>query len=113
MPLSDTSMERLSQVAPELSRRIRQLDAIAPGLDLQVTQGFRTWKDQDALYAKGRNGNAGPIVTDAPAGYSWHNYALAVDVVPEDVLPGQPDWNLQHPAWKHIVAVAATIGCGD
>jgi peptidoglycan LD-endopeptidase CwlK len=110
MTLSAISIARLAQVEPHLAERIRQLDALAPELSIQVTQGLRTWNQQNELYSEGRNGNPGSIVTDAPAGYSWHNYALAIDVVPEDIEPGQPDWNISHPAWQRIVSLAPTVG---
>lgn len=41
----------------------------------------RTFAEQDALYAKGRNGNPGPKVTNARGGQSYHNYGLAIDIV--------------------------------
>ena len=61
--------------------------------DFEVTQGLRTYAEQDALYAQGRT-VPGEIVTNAAAGYSWHNFGNAVDLVPEDITIGQPDWNL-------------------
>lgn len=41
---------------------------------------FRTFKEQDELYAKGRT-KPGPKVTNAKGGDSYHNYGLAVDIV--------------------------------
>lgn len=108
MPLSPISVARLAQVNPTLAARVRALDAALPDLNIQVTQGLRTWSVQDALYAQGRT-KPGPIVTDAPGGHSWHEYGLAVDIVPEEIAPGQPDWNLQHPAWQRIIAAAPTV----
>lgn len=49
------------------------------GFNLYVSSGFRSFADQDALYAQGRTVN-GHIVTNAPAGRSIHNYGLAIDV---------------------------------
>ncbi len=49
------------------------------GIELVVTQGFRSPKEQARLYAQGRT-TPGPIVTYAMAGTSWHNYGLAFDV---------------------------------
>lgn len=96
-------------VHPKLAAAIRQMDAMAPDLDIQVTQGLRTWAEQDALYAQGRT-KPGAIVTHAPGGYSWHNFGLAVDLVPEDITPGQPDWNVLHPAWARMVSLAESLG---
>lgn len=42
---------------------------------------LRTFAEQDALYAQGRNGNKGPVVTQAKGGQSYHNYGLAIDIV--------------------------------
>ena len=105
------SEQRLAKVHPILMSRIVSL-ATQLGIEdipLRVTQGLRDWNEQNALYAQGRDGNPGPIVTNAPAGYSWHNYGLAVDVVPMDVQPGQPDWNISHPAWKRIIESSKTF----
>ncbi len=46
---------------------------------LRVAQGYRTWAEQDALYAQGRT-TPGPIVTWARGGESMHNLGLDVDV---------------------------------
>ena len=50
------------------------------GLDARIISGTRTYAQQSALYAQGRNGNKGPKVTNAKAGQSWHNFGLAWDV---------------------------------
>jgi len=41
---------------------------------------LRTFAEQDALYAQGRTA-PGKIVTKAKGGQSWHNFALAIDIV--------------------------------
>lgn len=48
---------------------------------LRYAHTFRSFAEQEALYNQGRNGNKGPIVTNAKPGYSYHNYGLAVDIV--------------------------------
>ncbi len=58
---------------------------------LRITSGYRTMKEQEALYAKGRNGNKEKRVTDAPPGKSYHNYGLAVDLV--EMKNHQPNWD--------------------
>ena len=107
-----TSMARLGEVHPELKRRILQLDALIPSLSIQVTQGLRTWGQQDQLWQQGRTA-PGPIVTDAPAGFSAHNFGYAVDLVPEDIMPGQPNWDVLSPAWKRMLAVGRTCGLAE
>lgn len=44
----------------------------------RITQGLRTFAEQQALYNQGRT-TKGPIVTHAKAGQGFHNYGLAVD----------------------------------
>jgi peptidoglycan L-alanyl-D-glutamate endopeptidase CwlK len=41
---------------------------------------MRTFAEQDALYAQGRT-KAGPIVTKARGGQSYHNFGMAIDIV--------------------------------
>jgi peptidoglycan LD-endopeptidase CwlK len=47
---------------------------------IRLLPGTRTYAEQTALFNKGRNGNAGPIVTHARAGESNHNFGIAWDV---------------------------------
>jgi hypothetical protein len=106
--VNQTSQGRLEQVHPVLATRILQLSRTLT-FEIEVAQGLRTWAEQDALYAQGRTA-PGPIVTHAPGGSSWHNFGLAVDLVPEDITPGQPDWNLGHPAWSVLVSTVESLG---
>ncbi len=46
----------------------------------RVVQGYRTFAEQDELYAQGRT-KSGIIVTKAKGGQSLHNYGLAVDIM--------------------------------
>lgn len=69
-------------------------------ITIRIVQGLRTFAEQDALYNLGRTvkgANAdikhpmGDIVTNSPGGASYHNYGLAIDIVP---LNGKKmDWN--------------------
>jgi len=102
------SIARLMDVHVELSRLITYMSQLLT-FDIEVTAGLRTWAEQDALYAQGRT-TPGAIVTHAPGGFSWHNFGLAVDLVPEDITPGQPDWNLNNPVWAKMVSVAQSVG---
>jgi len=109
MGLDSFSESRLSEVHPMLAEKIRAMaDALeAQGVSIRVTQGLRTWDEQAALYAKGRTA-PGPKVTNASAGTSWHNYGLAVDVVP--MTPLGPDWNTSHPVWQAIITTGEAQG---
>jgi peptidoglycan LD-endopeptidase CwlK len=48
------------------------------GYQILCNQGLRTWEQQEAIFAQGRT-KPGKIVSWAPAGYSWHNFGLALD----------------------------------
>lgn len=48
------------------------------GKRLKITDGYRTFAQQNKLYAQGRT-TAGKIVTHAKGGQSYHNFALAFD----------------------------------
>jgi peptidoglycan L-alanyl-D-glutamate endopeptidase CwlK len=106
----DTVSEiRLAQVYPGLADKVRAMAATleAEAIDIRVTQGLRTMEEQEALYAQGRT-VAGAVVTNATAGTSWHNFGLAVDVVP--LTPQGPDWNTAHPVWGRIISVGTQLG---
>lgn len=60
------------------------------GIDVIITSTLRTMKEQEALYAQGRT-KAGPRVTNAKPGQSWHNWGCAFDYVP--IKNGKADWN--------------------
>lgn len=109
MALDDISMERLAEVAPELSRRIQQFASML-SFDIRVTQGLRTWSQQDALYAQGRTA-PGAIVTNARGGYSMHNFGLAVDVVP--YVNGIIDWSGKDAKWQELLAKAPSCGLAE
>ena len=66
------------------------LKCLEAGINVKIITGTRTYQEQDELYAKGRT-TAGPKVTNAPAGYSWHNFGVAWDFVVFDAK-GQPQW---------------------
>ena len=108
------SQQRLVLVMPELASKITALitGLEAEGHEVRVVQGLRTWQQQDALYAQGRTA-PGEIVTNARGGESYHNFGLAVDLVPsingiEAVY--QPDWNSAHPLWKEMESKGEALG---
>src|SRR5271170_5949113 len=86
------SETRLQQVHPLLKQKTEAM-ALAlesQGIDIRVVQGLRTFKEQNALFAQR------PKVTNAPGGYSMHNFGLAVDCVPSVASIGDtyaPDWD--------------------
>ena len=67
-------------VRNEVTTIIQECDIALTGrAKVRVTQGLRTFAEQDALYQQGRT-TAGKKVTNAKAGQSVHNYGFAVDI---------------------------------
>lgn len=58
------------------------------GLVPVIHEGFRSMERQQALYNQGRT-TAGPIVTNAKAGQSLHNYGVAADIYWRDPKTGK------------------------
>ena len=83
--LDPHSAAAIATLLPAAQRAARRLLAAAndgrlgPGVAVKIICGTRTYAEQTALYAQGRT-TPGPIVTDAPAGYSNHNFGIAFDV---------------------------------
>jgi hypothetical protein len=114
LPHIGLSLQRLDQLHPALrARGAALLDLCAhAGLSILVTQGLRTWKEQDALYARGRT--VPPIgrrfiVTMAKGGQSYHNFGLAFDIVVLDAV-GKADWDTRHPGWQKAGALGKSVG---
>lgn len=67
-------------VREEVTKIIEECDSALTGrAKVRVTQGLRTFEEQDALYAQGRT-KPGKKVTNAKGGQSIHNYGFAVDI---------------------------------
>ena len=79
----------------------------AQGFTVRISQGLRTFSEQDALYDMGRTA-PGNIVTYAKGGESWHNYGLAIDFVPME--NGEPIWDRAHPAYTKTIETAESLG---
>lgn len=75
-------MSKIESLYPELQVRCNKLISTYRDLyhtDIRITQAFRSFEEQDALYAQGRT-KEGKIVTNCMGGDSFHNYGLAFDV---------------------------------
>ncbi len=108
------SEQRLAKVHPTLATRARaMIELLAQsGVEILVTQGLRTWEEQDVLYARGRT--VAPIgkkfiVTNAKGGQSYHNFGLAFDIVVLDAL-GKFDWDSDHPGWIAASKAGKSVG---
>lgn len=121
------SKQRLSLLLPSLAELIEVLES-QMSEPIGIVQGRRSDDEQEALYAQGRlttdqvnelRKKVGwpPLqpfeniktVTKARAGYSWHGFAMAVDVVPYDSAQ-HPDWNDSHPVWQEVVQKGEALG---
>lgn len=122
----------LSGLWPPFAEAVRTLDLWCQyyGLSLVLVSGFRSNEEQAQLYAQGRSSaeirqqvkkqGKGGSVTDAPPGYSAHNYGLAVDLDPDSrdfkscfqlaqqlgfgTVSWDPD-HLEWPQWRSLVGV--------
>jgi peptidoglycan L-alanyl-D-glutamate endopeptidase CwlK len=107
---------------PALRNKLQTLadNCKARGADYWATSGFRSWAEQDKLYALGRtvkNVDATPEkpmggkVTNAKGGQSMHNYGIALDwALDKDTVRAglQPDWNFN--SYKILAEEAKKLG---
>lgn len=107
----------LADLNPHVRKMAERLldDAASAGILLTVTFTMRTTATQAALYAQGRTG-PGPVVTNARPGHSFHNFGLALDVVPTELL-ALPRWGdtPAHQArtdalWNQVGTIGKAIG---
>lgn len=89
------------QATEELIKRCK-----ARGIDILITQAYRSKEEQDALYAQGRT-KPGKIVTNAKGGESYHNYGLAIDFCLLE--NGKAVWEVND-KWMAVVAEAKKLG---
>jgi hypothetical protein len=81
-----------------LGRVCSALEALAAqGHLFWITQGERTWEEQNKLYSYGRTDMSRGVVTKVSGGASAHNYGVAVDAAFDedgDLKTGlQPSWD--------------------
>lgn len=107
--MNEHSKRRLSQVHPELARRVTSLieSLVQQGLTVEIVQGLRTFAEQDGLFAQGRT-MPGKRVTNARGGQSNHNYGLAVDLC--IFVNGKPNWEAPQREWQMIGVAAERLG---
>lgn len=106
-------MKRIDTLEPEFKAKVEQLlqaAEAATGRKWVITAARRTMAEQRAIYAQGRT-KPGKVVSNAPAGYSPHNYGLAVDLAPlVDMTKNTIDWNADRTVWKQMADVAVEMG---
>ena len=76
-------MRNISQLHPELKKKVVKLqkECLKAGIKIKIGECLRTVAEQNTLYAKGRNGVPGPIVTKAKGTdyRSMHQWGVAFD----------------------------------
>jgi len=79
------------------------------GKELKVSEAVRTFARQEELYNKGRS-TPGPIVTYSKPGWSFHQYALAIDVFFEGKDPYLEKDEKFEFYWKEYGRIAESHG---
>jgi peptidoglycan L-alanyl-D-glutamate endopeptidase CwlK len=104
-----TPDEYLSRLAPALATKGRTLiqRCQEAGIAIRVSQGLRTWAEQDALYVRGRTA-PGDIRTNARGGESFHNFGMAFDIV--ILESGRITWDPRHPGWRIAGEIGTSLG---
>jgi len=103
-PRSERVIATLLPHVQPMARALVQKAALA-GIRIKIISGFRTYEEQDALYAQGRTA-PGVIVTNARAGYSNHNFGIAFDV---GVFEGN-QYLGESPKYKAVGALGMDLG---
>lgn len=108
MTYHNTNQKRLAELQPHVRDAAQKAlaEAEKAGLDILVTQGLRTFAEQNELYAQGRT-KPGKIVTNAKAGQSYHNFGLAFDFCL--IENGKACWDVNN-KWKQFVNICKKQG---
>src|SRR3990167_3298215 len=106
---------------PKLAEAVSKVlaEAKARGLSVGLHSGLRTWEQQNRLYELGRSvknpdgateaNPRGNTVTKTVAGFSWHNYGMAVDIVFKDEK-GVWTWEKTPEQWADIGKIGEMFG---
>jgi peptidoglycan LD-endopeptidase CwlK len=107
--LLDRADKKLANVHPTLKAKAIELikRAHAQGINVLITQGYRSIAEQNELYAQGRT-KPGKIVTNAKGGYSYHNFGLAFDIVIQNA-DGSLCWSVADKRWKTVGAIGKSL----
>jgi peptidoglycan LD-endopeptidase CwlK len=103
------SSRSLDDLRPEVAEKAKKFLSLcrAKGINVIVTDTLRTFKEQDDLYAQGRT-KPGFEVTKARAGYSWHNFGRAFDVVV--IIDGKAQYKLPFVFWEIVGQIGESVG---
>lgn len=98
----------IQNLLPYIAEHVQSvLDAMrAKGHPMKVTSTYRSFAEQNKLYAQGRTA-PGNKVTNSKGGQSWHNYRCAADLCFE----GNDPWaSKNHKLWDIYGEVAKSFG---
>lgn len=114
------SLQRIEKLHPLVREEVKNIikecdEALTGRAKVRITQGLRSFEEQEKLYAIGRI-TTGKKVTNAKAGQSIHNYGFAVDICL--IIDGKvanwdtaKDWdNDQVADWYECVKIFAKHG---
>lgn len=102
---------------PMVEERSRELVEAAEeiGITIIITDGFRSFEEQDILHQQGRI-SGGTIVTYAEGGESYHNYGLAIDFALR-LGDGSVVWDIERdgngngePDWFEVADIGKSLG---
>ncbi|WP_267406661.1 MULTISPECIES: M15 family metallopeptidase [unclassified Chryseobacterium] len=82
--MDKVTLQRIEKLHPYVREEVKQIikecdKALTGRAKIRITQGLRSFEEQEKLYAIGRI-TSGKKVTNAKAGQSIHNYGFAVDM---------------------------------
>lgn len=81
---SERNEQAIAKLHPQVKDKVRNfINEVYKTHQIQliIVQDYRTYIEQNAIYAKGRT-QPGKVITKAKGGQSNHNFALAIDVLP-------------------------------
>ncbi|MCF6365277.1 MAG: M15 family metallopeptidase [Bacteroidales bacterium] len=111
MDISDTwdkyTNLRIAKLHPKIRDKFKAAinECERKGMKVRLASGTRSFAEQTKIYAQGRT-EPGKVVTKAKAGQSYHNYALAGDVV--EIKNGKALW--KNPNWHEIGKIFESHG---
>lgn len=110
VPLPDELHPEVEEAKNELIAR-----SAKKGIEVVITDGHRSSKEQNKLYEKGRS-TEGNIVTNVAGGGSYHNYGLAIDFALK-LDNGDVVWDMKRDDndngesdWMEVVAIGKDLG---
>lgn len=110
MSLHERTLKNIATLDPKARERFEAFAEAAQrvaetfGCDYRAVSGHRTWEEQDRLFTQR------PKVTNAPGGYSNHNFGIAMDF---GVFRGKVYLDATNPALADRVHTACAQHAGD